>query len=664
MPDLDSFKKDLLDTTSPEHDKALRFAKDKIDLSRKEMAKHYTRWDEHDRIFRAWRWKDKEDRAAYDKDEPQKMIVPLTFSQVMTFVSFAVSTLTQNDRFFELEPTGTEASPLKEPIEKILERDCKKNAWTSFLVQFFLDIGRFGLGAAEVCYKEESRFIRLPQQNTIPGAFGTQTSESTNVFQSIPTFVGNRVYPISPYHFYPDVRVPITRFQEGEFCGSEEMFSISALKSDTSGALFNLDKIPKMTEKEFNTRYSTTRLGSNFEMRENPNMGSDGGENPDNMVKAGSVIVSKVVCDIVPKDFKAEGDKPAFGTEAFPVRYIIWYANDKTVIRFEEATFLHGQFPYVCAQFIPDQHMILNQSLAEVCSHINTLVTWLINAHTASQKNAFESKWVVDPAGIEMKSLESRSPYIFLKKNASNMGVDRFIKQFQTTDVTQAAMGDVAALKDLLEGSTGFTGMMQGQYSSGRRDATQSRVVTQGATTRGKVTVSSIWESAFVPLAKQLTTNNRQEMDFETFCRILGPQPGDNGTMPDPEKLPSAELFQLFSADPITIATDEQFFVFDGSLPSEKAFLAQSLQEIFMALLQNPQVSQIMGYGPAQLRSIFEEMYELRGVTAPYLPPPQPMQPAAQPGQQPGEPPGPSLAMPVPTAPQPFLNPSALPSPA
>lgn len=650
------WKEALSKTNSPEHDKLLSYAKNLVEISRREMVKHYHRWDEHDMVFRQRRFRDKEDRAAYDKDAPEKLIVPLTFSQVMTYVSFATATLTQNSRPFELEPTGTEASPLKESLEKILQRDTKKNAWNAFLVQFFLDQARFGIGCAEVCWTEEFQNIRVPRQQTQDAAFGISQTTETNAFIQIPKFVGNKIYPISPYRFFPDTRVPLTRFQDGEFCASEDMFSISVLQRDQIN-LMNLDKIPKMTEKEYNDRHSQSRIEQLSNIRLNPNMAS-GSDQPsddsDAMVKSGSVIVTKVVCDIKPKDFKTQigrEEGEALGDEDFPVRYIIWYANDATIIRFEEATYLHGQFPYVAAQLTPDQHMTINQGLAETCSHINTLVTWLINAHTASQKNAYESKFVVDPSGIDIKTLESRSPYIFMKRNASGTDVRRYIQQFQVQDTTQNAMQDVAALKGILEDSTGMSSILQGNYSEGRRDATQSRVVARSAATRGTTSLAATWDCAFTPLARQLIANNRQEMSFEMFAAIIGPQ--NDPTKPDIET-----LYAMFAADPLVIAMAEDFFVFDGSTPSEKAFLSQSLQEIFMAVVSNPEIMQVLGYGPEQLRMLFEEMYELRGVTAPYLPPPAPTQPpVAQPpvGPQPGAvpstgvPPGVLPSVPAPT---------------
>lgn len=640
MASFQKFREKLKDKESPEHVALLKHVKGLIDSSRSEMSKSYTTWDSNDAVFRSQRAIDKEDRSARDKGQPAKMIVALTFSQIMTFVSFSVMSLMQNKRFFELEPTGSEDNPLREPIELILERDTRKNKWTSFLVQFFLDIGKFSLGCAEICYEENKRMVRVPQTKEQDSAFGGTIKTEKVQWTAVPTFTGNRVVPISPYRFYPDVAngLPLTRYQEGEFCGSADFWSMSSLKSMGDDVLFNLDKIPKMGKTDVDSRKTITRGDwSGFEVRQNGNMGDgDGDKDGSTMVKKGTVLVNKIVVDIVPKNFgENEEGVEGLGDEDFPVRYLCWYANDGTIIRFEEAYYLHMQFPYIAAQFLPDQHKTINEGLADVCDQITTLITWLINAHVTSVRSNIESKFIVDPAGIDMKSLESRGPYIYLKKNASQTGIDRYIKQFATTDVTQNFMPDSMQLKALLEGITSFSAQMNGQYSEGRRSATQDRVVAQGATMRPKMHLSSIWDEAFEPCAKQFIANNRQEMDFETFSRILGTKPSNQMNPDTGVPFTVKELYALFHADPVTIASAEDFFTFDATMPSEKAYLAQSLQEILMAMMSNPQIAGVMGYGPPQFQQLFNDIYNLRGVTSSILP--APSLPVPMQGSVPGE---------------------------
>ncbi len=621
----DTFRKLLLveEEPSPEHGALLSYVQKRIERSRKKMADNYATWDYNDAVFRSRRLLDKEDRAANAKGQPAKFVVPLTYAQVMTFVAFSVGTMMQNERFYQLKPTGTEDNPLNEPMEAILERDCAKNSWNSFLVQFFLDVGRFSVGCAEVCYEESVRKIRLPQTQQVTSAFGVQTLQSTNDFIDVPVFVGNRVYPISPYRFFPDVDMPLTRFQQGGYCGSEDMFSIGSLRSDQS-ALFNLDKIPKMLEKDYTERKKRSRIDQ-MEVMPGGRASADSGDG-DAMVKDGSVVVTKICIDIIPKDFKVN-DKNVLGEEDFPIRYICWYANDKTIIRFEEAYYLHGMFPYIAAQFLPDQQQVVNEGLADVCDQIQNTITWLINWAVTQKRSSLDGKFLVDPAGVDVKTLESRSPYIFLKRDASQQGVDRYIKQFQTADNTAGYMQDAAQLKELLEQCSGFSAFMQGQSSQGRRSATQDRAVAQGASARGKIILTGVWDSAFLALGRQLIANNRQEMDFETFARIVGQ--GPHGPAKD---ITTEDLYGLFHADPLTIATAEDFFIFDATQPAEKGYLAQTMQELWTTIFTNPMIAQMLGYGPEQMRELLGQIYLLRGVAPANLPTPMPL-PAPVPPQ-------------------------------
>ena len=70
-------------------------------------------------------------------------------------------------------------------------------------------------------------------------------------------------------------------------------------------------------------------------------------------------------------------------------------------------------------------------------------------------------------------------------------------------------------------------------------------------------------------------------------------------------------MFPMFKGTPEILVRNDDFFVFDGTLPSDKAFLAQSLQEILGMVLANPQAIQLFGVSP---KLLLEKIYELRGV--------------------------------------------------
>lgn len=612
------------------------FCKKYVKRSREHMSNNYDAWDYNDLIFRSKRKLDKEDRAAMLKGNTAKMILPLTFSQVITFASFCIATLQQNQRFFQLDPLGSEEQPLDEPLEIILQRDLAKNKFTAFLCQFFIDIGRFSMGVGEVSYEEHFRWMNLTTQEPAVGPMGQPTTVAKTGLQAVPVFNGNVIRSVSPYRFFPDLDFPLSRYQEGKFCFSEEIVALTTLRGWADQMdLFNLDFIPKMGVTEMEDRKRISRIDE-IPVRQNSNMGSENQINTDAFTRSGNVVLTKGVVEILHSDFKPDGEAQILGSENLPVRYIVWYANDKTVIRFAEATFLHGQYPYFMSQYLNDQHKIVPEGLADLCDQLQEYSTWILNSHKAAQAQALESKWVVDPSGVDVKMLESRSPYIYMKRDAAGQDVNRYLKQFKTEDVTQNAFSDIEAAKDMLDAVTGISPFMQGQSSPGRRSSLQDNVVTQGGASRGKFHLSQIWATGFADLGKQLIANNRQEMNVETFMRILGPNP--SGIMVDPATnmpYPPEQLFAMFQSDPFDIAAAEHFFVWDATLPSERQYLAQSLQEIFIELMQNPALPQLIGYGPTQMRDLFAEIFLLRGVPSSRLP--APLQPQMQgiPGQQP-----------------------------
>lgn len=642
---LDRSSKDSLDFEPNDnitHSYLRDFCKKYVKRSREHMSNNYDAWDYNDLIFRSKRKLDKEDRAAMLKGNTAKMIVPLTFSQVITFAAFCMATLQQNQRMYQLDPLGSQDQPLNEPLELILQRDLAKNKFSAFLAQFFIDIGRFSMGIGEVSYEEHYRYMNLTTQQPAMGPQGMPTTKAVTGLTPVPVFTGNVIRSVSPYRFFPDLDFPLARYQEGKFCFSEEIVALSTLRGWAEQMdLFNLDYIPKMGVTEMEDRKRISRIDE-IPVRQNANMGSENQINADAFTRSGNVVLTKGVVEILHSDFKPDGTAQPLGAENLPVRYIVWYANDKTVVRFAEATFLHGQYPYFVSQYINDQHKVIPEGLSDLCDQLQEYITWLANSHKAAQANALESKWVVDPTGIDIKTLESRSPYIYMKRDVSGMDVRRYIQQFQTTDVTANAFADIGAAKDLMDSVTGQGPFMQGQSSPGRRSSLQDSVVTQGGASRGKFHLSQIWATGLSDLGKQLIANNRQEMDFATFSRILGTNP--SGVMVDPmtgAPYPPEQLYAMFASDPFDIAAAEHFFIWDATLPSERQYLAQSLQEIFIELMQNPALMQLLGYGPAQMRDLFAEIFLLRGVPSSRLPAPlQPQMPGApgQPPQPPGAP--------------------------
>ena len=66
----------------------------------------------------------------------------------------------------------------------------------------------------------------------------------------------------------------------------------------------------------------------------------------------------------------------------------------------------------------------------------------------------------------------------------------------------------------------------------------------------------------------------------------------------------------LFKGTPQEVIGGADYFAFDSTLQSERSFIAQSLQELLVAVIQNPQAAQMLDLDP---RSMMNEIQFLRG---------------------------------------------------
>jgi hypothetical protein len=258
----------------------------------------------------------------------------------------------------------------------------------------------------------------------------------------------------------------------------------------------------------------------------------------------------------------------------------------------------HASFGIETAQFTPDQHHQLNQSLSELIDKLQGTIDWFVNSRVASVKRTLDNQLVVDPSVVEMSTLENRSRVILLKRGVARAGLDRYIKPLPVTDVTSGHMNDVAQLTSITHSVTGISDNALGQYHSGRRSATEARAVTQGSTGRLMTVLQLVWEAAFVPMAQKLAINSRQYISQERLAKVVGPTIAQ-------------EVGVKFNAGPAELVGNADFFVFEGTLPSEKQFLAQSIQELLGLILSNPEAAVQYGLDPNKM---IDEIYTLRGV--------------------------------------------------
>lgn len=577
--------KDRLEAEEPDEllVKLLAHLKGKMKSSREKMSEHYSTWDKHREVYRGERPVDKDDLQAREHGEPEKLVVPMSFAQVQTFVAFTFLLFKQNRRFFEFVATGGEDYQVGYDAEEVLERDLRRNFFDRILYQLLLDAATLNIGVVKHWWEVETQWatVNTPASEMVAGDLILPVAATTSS-KEFTKYEGNKLQSISPYNFFPDTRFPLAEWRRGSFVGDETEYHISQLKKwEHAGLMFGVDYIEPAKSGCIRDRGGDTRLEA-FK-----SFCSSRKKDKDDQI----VCLTSIQTEIIPSKYK-------LGPEEYPVKYIISYANDSRIVSITPAGYLHDEYTYDVSQYSPDIHQDIGCSLSDTIFAMQDVVSYLINTRLTSVRRSLERNLIIDPSSVDMASVESRSPYILMKKGSPRLGVDKFVRQLQYVDTTAKHLEDADMIMKIMQLVTGVNENAMGQFSGGRRSATEARAANGGAASRMKLVASLIWSDCLSSLGRKLLFNSRQGISLETFIKVLGPSAG-----------PRYELFH--PSDPSQLIGSEDHFVFDSTLQSEKGFIAQSLQELVSAVLSNPIVMQVL---PIDVGKVMEEILVLRGV--------------------------------------------------
>lgn len=633
------YKQELIDRDLRDHDNAESdFQKRVVELcmswvkaSSDEMYKMYENWDNNDLIYRGYRSVDKEDRESMKEGGPPKIIVPITYAQTQTALSFIFATFMQKPMLFELLANGPEDEKNKSALEMDLGYQMTNQKALFKLYCFLLDTFKYGFGVMKVDWTEKFCEMRVGKQvpkfdvfASLQKMFGRPVQEQFETVESIEEvleYQGSRLMNVSPYSFYPDPTVTLANFQDGKFVAHDEETSFSDVESREDQEFFGTAKIPNTIPSE-DMRQRNRRTGSQFKNQVGgtasvPGPGEGKGDNkPRVCVKTEiNFVMSESAAS------KQFGFKLGEGTK--PIKWIAVIANDKKLIQFKQAGYLHNRFNYNLAEFSPDNNSFYNPGLSDTIYELQNLITFFLNSHVVNVKKIIQNRFIGDPSKLFMEDVTNNASFIRLKQ--AGLPIDRIIQQLQVLDVTKQHVGDMDVLVKLVQVVTGINENALGQYSSGRRSATEARSVNAGAAARLKMQAQLMWLQGIEPTGRQILANTRQGRTKEVYNRIVGDLSID------------APFERVIYADPQSLAGGYDFSPYDATLPSDKAFQANVFQELFTTLVSNPNTIQLLNKDPMKLLAHIAELYGIKNIRDFDLTPQNPIPPleaAVQPNDQ------------------------------
>jgi hypothetical protein len=559
------------------------------------MCPFYPIWDKNDMVYRGERRLDEADRKALGRGEPAKVIVPLSYSQVQTFVAFCSMLYTQRDYFYEMEGSGAEDEKPAQLGQAVVERDLEYNKFKGILLtQWLTDIGRFGIGILKSSWERETcpQIVQVPDPAFVqpPGLPMPIQPPMIDQVQEVTKYLGNKIVSVSPYRWFPDTRLPITRYREGEFCADEVELSRAELeKMELRNELAGLAEVPNVTADMLENRRPVAVSGAN--LITDPNLSKR------------FVIVTEVQIRLNPA--KTEIDEGVFLDPEMDheVVYIVWIANDSRIIKITDGGYEHNEFTHDAAQFFNDQNRLINFGLSELLAPSQDVLDWLMNARITNVRKVIQNQLVVDPRYVEMQDLIARNPVLRLKSTATGLTIDSYIKQLNVVDVTTGHLQDMSNVAGFAKEATGISENLLGQFASGRRSAREAAAVNSNAAARLVIIAQGLWDCGLLPLGKKLISNIRQGLDVDQLVRVVGLTKVQEDPMAVQAFLPVNRSMLYGSYD---------FKVFNATLPSQRAQDAAGLQELLMALSKDPRLVMVFGVDP---KLLLYKILELRNIS-------------------------------------------------
>lgn len=580
------------------HTKVINAFKDRKRLGDAALALRSDKWADNENLFKAYLPESENDalRANERKNgRPQytTIDVPYSYATLLTSHTYLTSIFLSRSPVLQMQGRHGESQNAEMAIEALLDYQLTVGGALPALYIWLLDPGKYGHGVLGHYWDEEhissSQYVEEPV--TFMGMPLPGKTKKTLKTISTPGYVGARHYNVRPQDFLFDPRLPLMRFQDGEFCIRFDQVGWNRIAQKVEdGVYYNVEAVKEQRQSQISNRDT----GGSQTLLPNTNiidtmLTTGEGKNP------AVVNVHEFYFELIPNDYGLSPSKR-------PERWVFTIANESVVMSAQPLGFLHNKWPFDVLEYEIGGYELFNRSSLEITQPMNEVLTWLFNSHFYNVRKTLNDQFIVDPSMVMMKDLEDPNPgrLIRLKPAAYGKPVDSFIKQFQSVDITRSHISDADMVSSMLQRVSGVTDNIMGMVNQGgRKTATEVRTSTSFGVNRLKTIAE--WYSAcgFAPWAQKLVQTSQQMYELERKYRIVG------------DAAQFGERF--FNVGPADIAGFYDFIPVDGTLPVDRFAQANLWQQILGGMQKMPQVA--MAYDVPKIFAFVAQLAGLKNIS-------------------------------------------------
>ena len=556
-----------------DRDKKIREAlRARFKMSEQDMQKQHKRWREAEENALAYIPERDVDAARRAKREGGKpayttIVVPYSYAILMAAHTYWTSVFLARNPVLQYQARHGEGMDSVQAVEALMEYQTNVG---SHLVPYYiwlLDVGKYGLGVVGNYWEEEKIVVPeiVEEEELYMGIFPTGNKKKIKTSKAFDGYHGNKLYNIRPYDWYPDTRVPLNRFQEGEFCGVQISLGWNELWRRADKGQYIKENVERLRD---------------HRVRQRNDQGTSQYEYPN---QADHIIDGEVkdvgYQDLIEMEVELSPDRWGLGKESYPEKWVFTCTKDFTyLIEARPKGMYHNKYSYSIIELEPEGYALFKRGMMEIVEPLQDVMDWLVNTHFYNVRKALNDQFIIDPSKVTMKDVYNPLPGGLwrLRPEAYGTDVRTVATQLAVTDVTQAHLKDSEYIGQLIQRASGVVDNIMGMVNpGGRKTATEVRTSSSFSANRLKTQSEYFSAMGFAPNSQMMLQNTQQYYDLERKYKVAG------------------DLLSEKSAIQITPEQIQGFYDFvavDGTLPVDRFAQANLWSRLLQEGSKMPQV--------------------------------------------------------------------------
>lgn len=551
----------------------------------------------------------RKDLENLEKGHPKRFMLPVASTQITTMTTYITQSLFGGTTPFKVEGRGGDDQNAAEFMNQLLRWNTDMLPMFTYGYLWVQDSLVFNRAILLASWDDITR-SRVSMEEVQDEESLDEMGQPETYFRQIRVRekVGgyNRIDLISPYDWFCDPNLPLTRMQEMRFTGHRlrvawgELEKRSKLPVDDPQYLLPdaVEKLKKSTRRPSvpdGGSHRTGSTGGTMESRtafeRNLSSGAIGNDKA-NKKDGGIVDLYEVWVKMSAKDL-GFSDSEEIEIWQFVV------GNGEELLSVNPSSYDHDSFPYAVAEARPSGTTQFSPSWMLMLRPLQLFIDYLKNRHQEAMSRTMGNIFVAHVNKVNLTDFMNpdKEGLIIpvLPEVPASESLDNIIKQIPIRDVTANFPEEMTQLINFSETVSAANSNMQGQVSG---DGTATEFVGTQQMSAGRMASIArlLSQSALVPLTKQLVSNFQQFMEGSMQIRIAG------------DEVANSMLFQ--GAKSITVTRDDvqgdfDFIAADISLPGTDGKKVAALRQAFESAMAFPDMfaPKAGNFNPKQLLS-------------------------------------------------------------